>query len=69
MQIIYTGTVTDVEVNGCPGEFYNEETSGDPNGLIWFDEENGIGFGISAFLPLSDIMHIAESVSLCDPTN
>jgi len=68
-QIIYTGTVTDVEVNGCPGEFYYTETPGETNTLLWFDEDQGIGFSLSAFLSLSDTMHIAESISLCNLTN
>lgn len=68
-QVIYTGTETNVEVNGCPGVFYYTETPGETNTLLWFDEEQGITFSISAFLPLYDIMHIAENVSLCNSTN
>ena len=54
------------DVGGLPGEFYISDT--EQSILIWMDEETGIWYKLDAKLDPSIILHIAESVSLVDPT-
>lgn len=54
------------DVGGLPGEFYISDT--EQSVLIWMDEETGIWYKLDAKLDPSIILHIAESVSLVDPT-
>lgn len=61
--------VTDVTVNGCPGQLYVSTDPEQSNALIWNDDANGLQFIIDGFASEADLMQMAESVSLCDPTN
>lgn len=51
-----------VQVGTCKGDFYEMEVSDDTNELIWFDEENGIVFQISAFMGKDEMVELASSV-------
>lgn len=61
--------VSDITVNGCPGQLYVSDDPEQSNALIWNDEENGLQFIIDGFASEADLMQMAESVSLCNPTN
>ena len=54
-------------VNGMNANYYPADISGNSN-LIWVDQERGIIFCIGGTPEKDDMLHIAESVSLVDPT-
>jgi len=53
-----------VMINDCTGSFYQSTVDSESNGLIWFDEELGVGFDINSFLPMNDMIKIAEGIKL-----
>ena len=57
------------EINGLKGDFYSAGDDSRMNTLTWIDEDRGIVFSIDSTLPKSDIIHIAESISLSNFTN
>jgi len=67
-QIFTTGTNEAITVHQHPGRFYLAGDEGRSNILLWLDEDAGITFSLSAFLPKDDMLHIAECVILCKPT-
>lgn len=60
--------IKDVEVNGLPGEFYLSTDTTISNSLLWMDESLNQCFSISGFLTESDMLHMAESISLVKST-
>ena len=63
------GESHEVLICGLPGYFYSAAEAGSANDLIWVDEERKIVFSLSSFLPENDMLHIAESIFLEEPTN
>jgi len=62
-------TALPVTVNGLEGRlFLYEEREDRWNTLVWTDPEANLQFTLNAAAGESDILHIAESVSLCKPT-
>ena len=57
-----------VSVNGLPGQYYEAADSTTTNDLVWINEDDGVIFCISSFLPYEEIMHMAEGVRLCKST-
>jgi len=58
-----------VTVNGLEGRlFLYEEQEDKWNTLVWTDLEAGLRFTLDAAAGETDILHMAESVSLCKPT-
>lgn len=51
-----------VEINGMPGDYYEETEEGHSSDLFWFDEEAGIAFNIHSLLSREEIFRMAESV-------
>ena len=62
-------TVLPVMVNGMEGQLIksNDPQTSDST-LTWIDSDANIQFAVDAMLDESDILHIAESVSLADST-
>ena len=56
--------VETVSVNEFSGELYLSHDASKSHGLIWYDEETGVVFTITAFLQPEDILHIAEGLKL-----
>ena len=61
-------TLKHVEINGLPGELYLSTDPALRNALVWLDENNAMSFSISGFLNEADMLHMAESISLVNPT-
>lgn len=61
---ILTSTVLPVPVvvNGHNGDYYEADTDGEANELIWVDEEQNIVFGISGQFDKDILLKIAQSV-------
>lgn len=62
-------TSVEVTVNQMKGQFFQSNVSDYYNTMIWLDESQNILFRIDAPYNLSDILHIAESVSLVKSPN
>lgn len=59
-------TVTQVTINGCPGDLYISADPSESHALVWIDEPNGVVLTITSFLDPEVMLHIAESVKLVD---
>lgn len=57
-------TVTQVTINGCPGDLYISADPSESHALVWIDETNGVVFTITSFLEPEVMLHIAESIKL-----
>ena len=53
-----------MQVGSCPAQFYRAQDDSMTNNLVWFDEDGGLMFTLSASLDLDVMLHIAESVNL-----
>lgn len=60
-------TCTDCTVGGKTAHYYEVMDPSRPNDLIWFDNETGVTFRISASLSQADMLRIAESFSQVSP--
>lgn len=60
-----SGSITQVEVNGLRGEYYQEPDDADGNLLQFTDETANIIFKISGNIDRGSIFNIAEGVILC----
>lgn len=61
--------VIDVEVNGMAGKFFESHVSGNLNKLTWIDAEQDLQFTIGGCFEYDELLHMAETVSLCGMTN
>ena len=61
-------TAYEVTVNGCKGWVYCSRDTDQHNIIVWIDEYSDLEFNISGFFEKDELLHIAESVSLCDST-
>lgn len=59
-----SGEGVSVSINGIVGQYYEAADSNTTSDLIWINEDAGVFYCISSFLPYEDIMHMAESVKL-----
>ena len=57
-----------VTVNGCKGWVYCSQDAEPNNIIVWIDEGQNLEFDISGFFSKDELLHMAESVSLCDST-
>lgn len=61
-------SIYEVTVNGCKGWAYCSQDTEQHNLIVWIDEKSNLEFDISGFFSKSELLHIAESVSLCNST-
>lgn len=61
-------TAYEVTVNGCKGWVYCSRDADQHSIIVWIDECSNLEFNISGFFEKDELLHIAESVSLCDST-
>ena len=61
--------VFDVTVGQLSGTFFKARTPGNMNTLRWIDPDLNIHFSVDGCFDLDDLLHIAESVSLCKTPN
>ena len=62
-------TVQNVTINGCHGQIFVSTDGKQNNAVIWIDEAKNLQFFIDAPANDSDLLHIAESVSLVKTEN
>ena len=55
-------------VRGADADFYAAIDDSDSNNLLWIDAETGVLCSINSTLSKEDILHIAESIYLVNPT-
>ena len=56
--------ILDVTVNGIQGQFFLPHDPEDAKTITWIDADSNLQFVVKAFCSETDILHIAESVSL-----
>ena len=56
--------VFDVTVNGIQGQFFLPHDPEDAKTITWIDDDSNLQFVVKAFCSETDILHIAESVTL-----
>ena len=56
--------VQEVEVNGCPGSYYQRATGEDNNALAWADEEAGILYVLDGPFTEEELQEIAGTIQL-----
>lgn len=59
----------DVTVNQLEGRFFRSRIPGNQNVLSWIDPDLNIHFNIDGCFELDDLLHMAESISLCKTPN
>lgn len=69
MGIAESDTVKDITVSGMSGKLILTQSPESANVIIWFDTAQNLMFSIHANVDESVIITMAESVSLCGPTN
>lgn len=67
--IAESDTVKDITVSGMSGKLILTQSPESANVIIWFDTAQNLMFSIHANVDESVIITMAESVSLCGPTN
>lgn len=60
--------IAPILINDMPGELYRSMSADISHCLVWFDDANGVVYGIVSYLDPDVIMHIAEGVKLVKPT-
>lgn len=58
----------DIIVSNIEGTYWPPSVSDGFSTFVWIDPDSNLQFTIDAQLPLMDILHMAESVSLCNHT-
>ena len=56
--------ILDVTVNGIQGQFFLPYDPADAKTITWIDADSNLQFVVKAFCSETDILHMAESVSL-----
>lgn len=56
--------ILDVTVNGIQGQFFLPHDPADAKTITWIDADSNLQFVVKAFCSETDILHMAESVSL-----
>lgn len=54
--------VSDITVNGCPGQLFLSQTPEQTSTVTWIDMDKNIQFTVDGFLDKTDLLHLAESV-------
>lgn len=67
--ITESDTVKDITVSGMSGKLILTQSPESANAIIWFDTAQNLMFSIHANVDESVIITMADSVSLCGPTN
>ena len=58
--------VRDITVNGHPGQLYLSLDPTESSAILWMDEATNLQFLIDSFTGESSLLHMAESISLCN---
>ena len=66
--ILNEDNVFDISVNKMNGYFIDSRDSGTLNSITWIDEDQNIHFNLDGNFGMKELLHIAESVSLCKIT-
>lgn len=66
--ILNDDNIVDVMVNQMNGLFIKSNVPENLNSLVWIDSELNIQFALDGHLGLEELLHIAESVTLCKTT-
>ena len=61
--------VFDVMVDQMNGKFIESRVPGNTNTLAWIDTDRNIHFMIDGCFACEELLHMAESISLCKPLN
>lgn len=67
--VLNDDVVFDVMVNQMNGQFIESRIPGNLNSLAWIDTGQNIQFTIDGCFEYDELLHIAESISLCKTTN
>ena len=59
----------EVAVNQLEGRFFRSRIPGNQNVLSWIDPDLNIHFNMDGCFELDDLLHMAESISLCETPN
>lgn len=59
----------DVTVSQLPGTFFKARTPGNMSTLRWIDPDLNLHFTVDGCFEMDDLLHIAESISLCKTPN
>lgn len=60
--------IMDITVNGCPGQLFLSKDTNQTNAITWIDNQKNIQFTIDGFQDKSELLHMAENISLMDST-
>ena len=52
----------EVMVNGIKADFYQSKVESESNNLIWHNENESLIFSVDSYLPMEDMIKIAESI-------
>lgn len=58
--------VSEIEVNGCQGDFYCYPDGTGSNAIIWADEDAGLLFTLDMWAEKDEMLRVAESVYLAE---
>lgn len=61
-------TISEIEVNGCPGQLYHSLDENMSSTIVWIDEKSNLKFMLDGFFSDLELLHMAESVSLSNVT-
>ena len=66
--ILEDDEVYDVMVNKMRGQFFESHSPESRNSLTWIDTDSNIQFNLDCCFGIEELLHMAESVSLCEMT-
>lgn len=58
--------VFEITVKGCTGQIFLSEDPNQSNAITWTDEKLNIQVTVNGFVDKSELLHMAESITLCD---
>lgn len=60
--------VSEITVNGCPGQLYHSLDPEECSAVVWVDAEENLFFSLSGYFNDLELLHMAESVVLVNLT-
>jgi len=60
--------IYEIEIRGCPGNLYLSTIPEESNAIAWYDVQNNFYFMIDGFCDKSELLKMADSISLCNTT-
>ena len=55
-------TVTDIVVNGQPGQMYISQKESESSAIVWMNEQENMCFCVDGFLSSDELLRVAESI-------